>query len=373
MLDVKFNYVSSFLKGDFNSTFIDAFSKLNINDNLLKMSVFADSYSCEGYVKNLNFIKEVVKSKFGPDAIEISYIAQKPLDAELILEFVHAEKESNVFYNSHNGITYAKVEEGDKKMIFISGICGEINQLISKQSRLIFQSIDEILKFEDMPISSIVRQWNFIPGITMFENDFQHYQQFNDIRALFYEKTKWNKGYPSATGIGTKNAPLLVDVIAMKGHNGEIPIRNSKQIDAHIYSDEVLLGAEDQALKQRYTPKFERAKLIIENTKALVFVSGTAAIIGEESLGQNNVKDQTNITIDHINNLVTKEVLNSIEFKSKAQFESIRVYVKHISDYEVVKQVCEKRLPNVNVVYVEADVCRDELLVEIEAFVKIKI
>jgi hypothetical protein len=46
--------------------------------------------------------------------------------------------------------------------------------------------------------------------------------------------------------------------------------------------------------------------------------------------------------------------------------ECVRVYVKRKSELEVIRQVCERRLPEVPTIYTIADVCRPELLVEIE-------
>ncbi|MDO5981128.1 hypothetical protein [Flavivirga spongiicola] len=369
MLDLKFEYAYSSVTGSFKTAFMDAFSKIEQEECLLKMSVFFASNSEENYFENLDFIREKGQAKFGSNMMGISYVSQKPLNSELIIELILAKKESEVLYTSYNDVSYAKVGVGDEKMLFISGIHGKKDQTIPQQSRAIFRVIRAVLEFENMPISSIVRQWNYIPDITRFEKDFQHYQQFNDARTLFYEGVNWKKGFPAATGIGTRYAPLLIDVIAMKGHLGEFPLMNSKQVNAHIYSNDVLLGAGDSVLKQRSTPKFERAKLIEEKQSVSVFVSGTAAIVGEESLALNNASEQTNITIDNIKNLISKEALSFCEPK----LEFIRVYVKNPPDYGAVKRVCESRLSDVPAVYVEADICREELLVEIEAFAKVTV
>ena len=366
MLDVKFEYTYSSIQGGFKKAFIDAFSKIKNNGCLLKMSVFFASSSEENYFKNLDFIHEQALVKLGNKCLNISFISQKPLNSELIIELVLYNKESEVIYASYRDVSYAKIEVKKEKMICISGVYGKKNQSIPEQSRSVFQVIEAILKIENMPISSIVRQWNYIPEITRLENNYQHYQQFNDARTIFYEDENWDKGFPAATGIGTHNAPLVIDVIAMEGQLREVALMNSNQIDAHVYSNKVLLGTEDSTLKQRSTPKFERAKLIEEKEFVSVFVSGTAAIIGEESSALNNASEQTHITIDNIKNLITKGGIISGETK----LEFMRVYVKNSIDYKCVEQVCKSRLPNVPIVYVEADICREELLVEIEGFAK---
>ncbi len=158
-----------------------------------------------------------------------------------------------------------------------------------------------------MAIESIIRQWNYIPEITDYDNEFQNYQQFNDSRTLFYQKARWANGYPAATGIGTHCGPLVIDLIAMQGHDDEFAIKNPLQTDAHVYSEKVLLGENDLCLKYKSTPKFERAKLIVDQESSVVFVSGTAAILGEESLTCDDVAMQTKLTLENIERLVDHE------------------------------------------------------------------
>jgi enamine deaminase RidA (YjgF/YER057c/UK114 family) len=44
----------------------------------------------------------------------------------------------------------------------------------------------------------------------------------------------------------------------------------------------------------------------------------------------------------------------------------LRVYVKHQDDFEVARDICDARLSGVPTVYTVADVCRPELLIEME-------
>ena len=46
--------------------------------------------------------------------------------------------------------------------------------------------------------------------------------------------------------------------------------------------------------------------------------------------------------------------------------------MKHAADYETVRAVCERQLHGVPVVYTIGDVCRDDLLVELEAVAHIQ-
>ena len=44
----------------------------------------------------------------------------------------------------------------------------------------------------------------------------------------------------------------------------------------------------------------------------------------------------------------------------------VRVYVKRPEDYSKCRAVCERRLGQLPAIYARADICRPELLVEIE-------
>ena len=137
------------------------------------------------------------------------------------------------------------------------------------------------------------------------------------------------------------------------------------QIAAHIYSKSVLIDDSDNAVKS--TPKFERAKLIETANGACCFVSGTAAIRGEASMDASSAKLQTIMTIENIEHLVSKE--NLVKYGCKPydlKYVQLQVFIKNEEDYEEVRAVVEQAYPNMAVVYSIADVCRSELLVEIE-------
>lgn len=80
-----------------------------------------------------------------------------------------------------------------------------------------------------------------------------------------------------------------------------------------------------------------------------------------------SVEEQTLRAIDNINALVTPD--NMMKWIGKPydmEFCNLRVYIKDASYYESVKFIIESCYPKVPVVYLCADVCRKELLVEIE-------
>ena len=147
-----------------------------------------------------------------------------------------------------------------------------------------------------------------------------------------------------------------------------IAIKSPVQLDAFLYSKDVL--AENNAMPEfsKTTPKFERAKILNTPESQLIFISGTAAIIGQISTSKLSAEQQTEMTIQNILRLISSENLfkHGIESAEDATISYLRVYVKHSKDMVQVKNIWLKHFPLLPILYVVADICRAEMLVEIE-------
>jgi enamine deaminase RidA (YjgF/YER057c/UK114 family) len=260
------------------------------------------------------------------------------------------------------------------------------------QGKELFQRIATVFQEEGFRASDIVRQWNYIGHITETENGMQHYQAFNEARARFYKSSDdWHeRGYPAATGIGMSIQGLIISLIASIGTTPEVrilPIDNPLQVAAHHYSQAKLVGDEQQeratissGMKDTAisiplaTPKFERGKILLNQQSGLCYVSGTAAIRGEESMHSLNAELQTRQTIENINFLISEENLRPVGITDfVTTFVSLRVYFKNKEDAEVIQAEVEKQWAGIPVVYMQADICRKELLVEIEGVARLEL
>ena len=124
------------------------------------------------------------------------------------------------------------------------------------------------------------------------------------------------------------------------------------------------------------TPKFERGKIVFTPENIDIYVSGTAAILGELTIEQHDIESQTVTTIENILELVSMENLkNNISDDLKTRidslpdplpFSNVRAYVKHISDIETVRKICNRYFGDCPMIILKADICRNNLLVEIE-------
>ncbi len=319
------------------------------------------------YHDMLDIIKSAIYASFGKK-VPVTLIPQYLLPNDGVAIEVYAlEGDANLQIKEQNGICYGLIEEADEKLLFVEGIpASDFSASVHEQSREVFTKLDTLLSAYSFEVNDIVRQWNYIGNIVSYKDGKQNYQEFNDARTAYYAKGEWRNGYPSATGIGSTDG-IIVGGIAFKktDNKGIYPIDNPLQIAAHIYSKNVLIDNDINAIKS--TPKFERAKVIESAGGVCCFVSGTAAIRGEESVDPNSAEMQTIKTIENIEYLVSKE--NLVRFGCKPydlKYAFLHVFIKHAEDYQAVRSVVEQAYPHVPTIYSVADVCRSELLVEIE-------
>lgn len=354
---------------NFDTALNELLSRIDVRLHPLRLVFFGRPLSTEQYVVERFRIARAVEQKYGDLSPVITYVAQRPLSSTLVMEAHLTDSLDGVKHHRDKADRcFITFENDNQKTLYTEGITAIDRMLsIEDQSREVFDAIGTILRQEGFEVSDIVRQWNYIEQITSMGDSGQNYQQFNDARTEFYASTDWQNGYPAATGIGMDVGGVVVEIDAQKvDSSGRIvALDNSLQVAAHEYSRQVLLGTE-----QLSTPKFERAKAVITRDNSLmVYVSGTAAIRGETSLTNVGIEEQTLTTIDNIEYLISTENLKKHRIFDHAtpRMKLLRVYLKFPMDFMAARTIVEKLYPTVPTLYVLTDVCREELLIEIEA------
>ena len=282
--------------------------------------------------------------------------------------------DEKIFFKSLDGSRYVIVESEKGRELWANGLLAGIDFPDTKLAATkAFGMMKQILDKECMSFNHIVRQWNFIGNILDIskegEKKYQNYQIFNEVRSEFYKTYRTIKGFPAATGIGMKHNGVAIDFLAIAKTDSIIscPIENPQQINPYSYGHEKLIGT----LKQ--VPQFERAKLIVNGSSSTLFVSGTASIIGQDTVGKDDLTKQTQVTIENIRTISDKKNLIGYikeEIKYPEIYSYIRVYVKYLSDIPKVRSICLEHYGDIPSVFIQADVCRNDLLVEIEGEVK---
>ena len=355
--------------------------------NVIKQTVFIKSEGNIDYYDKKNELSPVVKDFYKSFLPPTSFIGQPPENGKNVsLEVTLLDDPLDEIEINHKilgNIYYSVVDYPDFKEVYGGGLTvGEKNKGTSNQAKGAFELMKQVLEKEHMTFSDVVRQWNFIEDILGTTSDRdglkQNYQLFNDIRSIYYRAVNFDNGYPSATGIGMNAGGVIIEFISVSS-SGElriVPIVNPNQVDAHRYTQDVLIGHPAMGLPALTSPKFERAKLLSYKDSGLIFISGTAAVVGQATVAENDVRAQTIATINNISRLISKENLRNhgiVLSSEPGPFSYLRAYVKYEKDIPEVKKICRKYFGDIPSQYVVSDICRENLLVELEGSVCVSI
>lgn len=366
------NGIRKFIKPENNSgsfgkqlqNCIKQLNGINSDGRVFKLNFFVESKSYDHYKEIQEEIVQKIKMDFNKEII-LNFIAQPPLTCKIIIEAF--------FYNSDlwdtELISHPKANaihftcEGTE---FIIGNVQVNNKLPRvEQSEMAFISLKEVLGKKDFHLGSIIRQWNYIEGINGFDGNNSHYQDFNNVRSKFYGNEFEQGGYPAATGIGMNEGGIIIEFIALRSDQAKTnPVNNPLQIAPHQYSKKILVG---ENRSNKTTPKFERARYLELSNKIMLFISGTASIKGEKTVGIGDPAEQAEVTIQNIKQLYSSAALKQAGISETIQkIGHARIYIKDKNDFTVIKKVFEIHYGDLPVVYIQADICRPDLLVEIE-------
>ncbi len=355
--------------------------------NVLKQTVFIKSEGNTDYYDKKNELFPIIKDFYKTFLPPTSFIGQPPENGKNVsLEVTLLEDpldEVEIKHKILGNICYSVVDYPEFKEVYAGGLTSGVeNKGTSSQSRGAFEFMKQVLEKEQMTFSDVVRQWNFIENILGITSDKdglkQNYQLFNDTRSLYYGAVNFVNGYPAATGIGMNAGGVIIEFIAASS-SGElriVPIVNPNQVDAYRYAQDVLVGHPVSRHLAKAPPKFERAKLLSYKDSGLIFISGTAAVVGQLTVAENDVRAQTIATINNISRLISRENLKNhgIDIVSDpGPLSYLRAYVKYERDIPEVKQICRKYFGDIPSQYVVSDICRENLLVELEGSVCVSI
>jgi chorismate lyase / 3-hydroxybenzoate synthase len=220
-----------------------------------------------------------------------------------------------------------------------------------------FDSYARIFRLLDAQgLPHLWRLWNYMADINGESDGLERYRQFNMGRGDAFEAGARSVvgRVPAACALGVASGPLTVAFLA--GPTPIVPVENPRQVSAFLYPD-------------RYGPRsptFSRAALVHPPGQEILFVSGTASIVGHETVHPGDVRAQTAESLDNIE-AVLAEASGRARTGSFALSDlGLRAYVRHPVDLDAVREVMVQRLGDAPVTYVQADVCRADLLVEIE-------
>jgi enamine deaminase RidA (YjgF/YER057c/UK114 family) len=229
----------------------------------------------------------------------------------------------------------------------------------TQQARRMLDRAERILRENNTSYNSVVRTWFYLADILDW------YPAFNKVRSEKYGEFGIMPGpqdrsllLPASTGISGETcagSACTMDLIAVAGPDGSTPVvrqlSNAEQLDAF-----------------RYGSAFSRGALIRDSDVTILQVSGTAAIDGKgKSMFAGDFRGQVSATLKKV------EALMGQAGAGLKDITAATIFVKRPEYAGIFREMARERgLEEFPAVYIVADVCRDELLFEIDAEAAIK-
>lgn len=341
-------------------------------DSIVRQAVFLKD------INQTEPCRQIMRDFYGRNLPATTFIPQPPCDGkELAIEALGiadaGKTPSNVQIERHGeglvitrhaGITWAHAAD-----LRADTTAGGVYDL----STAAFENMRRMLARGGMRYEQVVRTWLYLGDIVGPEGETQRYKELNRARTDFYEEFRFGMGrtppswrrpvYPASTGIGTCGREVLMSCIALETSRPDVmlvPLENPHQTAAFDYG----------AHYSPRSPKFSRAMAVATGDCATVYISGTASITESETRHFDDVEGQTQLTLDNIEALISPHNFQEHGVPhlgaTLEDLATVRVYVKRPEDFEKTRAVCRRRLGDLAAAYTVADVCRPELLVEIE-------
>jgi chorismate lyase/3-hydroxybenzoate synthase len=228
---------------------------------------------------------------------------------------------------------------------------------LQRATEIAYQEIFDVLN--ETEHRHLIRVWNYLPDINAQAGDDERYRHFNSARQMAFRKSgRATMGtVPAACALGSPaGSPISIYFLAAR--RPPRMIENPRQTSAYHYPPKF----------GKHSPIFSRACVWGESGGSNLFISGTASIVGHETIHPGDVVAQTRETMINIGALLNEA--NRVVGAARYSLEGLqlKVYVRNPSDLAAIEATLSQLLKSAaGIVYLQADVCREDLLVEIEA------
>ena len=194
----------------------------------------------------------------------------------------------------------------------------------------------------------LLRMWNYMDAINEGTGDLERYRQFCVGRGRGVGEV--SQSYPSATAIGRQRSDHVVQVFWLAGNVSGQSLENPRQVSAYHYP----------RVHGPVSPTFARALVAPDHT---LLISGTASIVGHVSQHHDDAMAQLEETVRNLGSF-TPHISRRRTAESK---DLLKVYVRDPALKPHLAERLRQLYPGSEIMFVAADICRRELLLEIEA------
>jgi len=205
----------------------------------------------------------------------------------------------------------------------------------------------------------LLRVWNHVGAINECEGELERYKRFSAGRHEALAGRGFHRQqYPAASAVGMSGSGLAVYFIASKMAGTQV--ENPRQVAAYDYPP----------VHGPRSPSFARATVAQWNGNGMIFVSGTSSVVGHETRHHGDVRAQLQETLDNMRAIVAEAAGRVGRRASLDELSVAKTYIRRAHDYEVVAPLVCSALPVTQHLFVESDICRRDLLLEIEGVVR---
>jgi chorismate lyase/3-hydroxybenzoate synthase len=204
----------------------------------------------------------------------------------------------------------------------------------------------------------LLRVWNYFPRINCESDGLERYQRFCAGRhqALLECLSDFPRSLPAGTAIGTMSGPLSIHFLAAREPGTHV--ENPRQVRAYEYPR--VYGAR--------SPSFARATLRPSISGSHLLIAGTASVVGHMS---EHIGDPHKQTMEIVHNLIAlithTEQLHGVTRGQWGEQAFFKIYIRYPEDFTTVRDILKEQLPfPTEVLYLQGEMCRSELLLEIE-------
>jgi chorismate lyase/3-hydroxybenzoate synthase len=205
----------------------------------------------------------------------------------------------------------------------------------------------------------LFRIWNYFSEINAEQKGLERYKQFciGRHRAFSEHYGEFQSVLPAASAVGTPSGPFQLYFLA--GKPKATHIENPRQISAYDYPR--MYGPK--------SPSFARATCISMPSWSYLFIAGTASIVGHATQHTDDCLKQTKETLSNLESLREQVKKGHRRVRSSdPSLSLLKVYVRHNQHMEFVRHTIQESFDqHIPTLYLSGEMCRRNLLVEIEA------
>jgi len=196
----------------------------------------------------------------------------------------------------------------------------------------------------------LLRIWNYLDAINQGVGDLERYREFCVGRTRGLGQALAGS-YPAATGIGHQHTTHCLQVYWLASRSPGTSIENPRQVSAYRYPRD----------HGPASPTFARATLATDGT---LLISGTASIVGHVSKHGGDALAQLDETLRNLAAL--NERADALRPAQSPPKDLLKVYLRDPTHLDTVVGKLEQAFPGGTAIYLAADICRSELLLEVE-------